>query len=193
MAVVYKHIRNDTNEVFYIGIGKSKVRINSKLSRNKLWCNIVNKVGYISEIVEDGLTWEAACNKEKELIKHYGRRDLGLGTLVNMTYGGEGWSGLVRTDEHNKKISEARMGIVFTEIHKENLKKARKKIMNDELRKKIGFNSKNISIETRLKMSKSAKNRIKNKISCEYCGQVILDTHKTQHQSGKYCKQKQNK
>jgi hypothetical protein len=43
MAYVYKHIRKDTNEIFYIGIGVNINRKDSKYSRNKHWHSIVKK------------------------------------------------------------------------------------------------------------------------------------------------------
>ena len=58
MAVVYKHTRLDTNEIFYIGIGKTEKRAFSTYSRNKHWHNIVNKAGYTVEILFAGLTWD---------------------------------------------------------------------------------------------------------------------------------------
>lgn len=45
MALVYKHIRLDTNQVFYIGVGKTDKRPYSKIYRNKHWHNVVNKAG----------------------------------------------------------------------------------------------------------------------------------------------------
>jgi hypothetical protein len=51
MAYIYKHIRKDTNEVFYIGIAKQSYRLYSKFGRNKHWNNIVNKVGFDAEII----------------------------------------------------------------------------------------------------------------------------------------------
>jgi hypothetical protein len=110
MAIVYQHIRKDTNEVFYIGIGKSLNRMQSKLSRNPMWHNIVNKTEYIAEIIEDGLSWENACIKEKELIGFYGRRDLNKGPLVNMTDGGDGQLGLIHTKNTKKLISNKLIG-----------------------------------------------------------------------------------
>ena len=107
MAVVYKHIRLDTNEVFYIGIGRNIDRAYSKYNRTKYWHNIVDKVGYVVDIIYDALDWETACNTEIKLIKEYGRRDLNTGTLINLTNGGEGLNGLVRTKEHNAKISKS--------------------------------------------------------------------------------------
>jgi uncharacterized protein involved in tellurium resistance len=35
--------------------------------------------------------WEEACKKETFFISYYGRKDLGLGSLVNMTDGGFIW------------------------------------------------------------------------------------------------------
>ena len=45
MAYIYKHIRLDTNEVFYIGIGSDNTykRANLKKGRNIYWNNIINK------------------------------------------------------------------------------------------------------------------------------------------------------
>ena len=107
MAVVYRHRRLDTNEIFYIGIGKTEKRAYAKKGRNTHWKRIVNKVDYTVEIIFDNLTWKEACELEKSLIWLYGRRDLETGTLVNMTNGGEGTLGTVTTKETRKKLSEA--------------------------------------------------------------------------------------
>jgi hypothetical protein len=96
LAYLYRHIRLDTNKVFYIGIGEDKTspifykRAYSKQSRNKYWNNIISKTPYNVEILLDDLTWDEACNKEIEFIKLYGRADLNRGSLVNMTDGGDG-------------------------------------------------------------------------------------------------------
>lgn len=90
MAIVYKHIRNDTNKVFYIGIGKDRYRIGRKGNRNDYWHNIVNKHGFSKEIIHADLSWEDACEFEKFYIMLYGRKDLKKGCLVNLTHGGEG-------------------------------------------------------------------------------------------------------
>lgn len=105
MAYIYKHIRKDTNEIFYIGIGKLKRRLHSTKNRNAHWKHIVDKCGFISEIIEDNLSWEEACEKEKLLIKQYGRIDLGTGVLVNMTEGGEGFV------SNHSDISKIKMSI----------------------------------------------------------------------------------
>ena len=75
MAVVYRHIREDTNEVFYIGIGKTDKRSYEKnRHRSDFWKNIA-KNGFKVDIIFDDLTWEEAGEKEKEFILLYGRKD----------------------------------------------------------------------------------------------------------------------
>lgn len=112
MAYIYKHIRTDKNEVFYIGIGNGKnyQRAYDTIHRNRYWKHIVRKTNYIIEIVEDNLSWEEASKKEIELIKKYGRKDLNEGTLVNMTNGGDGTIGLIMNDDTKIKISNSNRG-----------------------------------------------------------------------------------
>ena len=43
--LIYRHIRLDTNEVFYVGIGNEK-RPYTKHRRSGFWNNIVNKTEY---------------------------------------------------------------------------------------------------------------------------------------------------
>lgn len=107
MAYLYRHIRLDKNEPFYIGIGSDEKgqyeRAYSKESRTKYWHSIVTKAGYEIEIILDELTWEEACQKETEFIKLHGRKDLKEGTLINMTDGGEGTPGFKHSDITKEK------------------------------------------------------------------------------------------
>ena len=91
--VVYRHIRLDTNQPFYIGIGKSSVRAYRKDGRNKLWSNIAAKTDYKVQILFEDLSKEEACEKEKELILLYGRLQNKTGQLANITSGGETFIG----------------------------------------------------------------------------------------------------
>lgn len=108
MAYLYRHIRLDTKTPFYIGIGSDEnyTRAYDKRSRNKHWTNIVKKANYEVEIVLDDLSWEEACEKEKEFINLYGRKDLNEGCLCNMTNGGEGVLGVVKKESSKKKAAE---------------------------------------------------------------------------------------
>jgi hypothetical protein len=125
MACVYIHRTADTNEIFYVGIGINKYRATSDKNRNDYWKNVVNKHGFVSEILFNGIDWGNACIKESELIQVYGRRDLGTGILVNMTHGGQGTTG-PKTEEHKHKIAMSNKGKKRTEEQKRNISKGLK-------------------------------------------------------------------
>ena len=61
----------------------------------------------IIEIVQDGLEEAEAFFEEIRLIALYGRRDLKTGSLFNLTDGGEGFAGALRTPEWRANISAA--------------------------------------------------------------------------------------
>lgn len=148
MAVVYRHIRLDKNEPFYIGIGANEKRAFNKVSRNIYWKNIVNKTDYEVQILFDDLTIEQACEKEKEFISLYGRKDLGTGTLVNMTDGGDGGcNGYKHTNEHKKYMSNLYKNRSLSQETKNKLSEINK--------------GKKASDETKLKISKIHKGRKK--------------------------------
>ena len=132
MAGLYKHIRLDKNEPFYIGIFEDKRRPFEKSRRNNLWDKIVAKTNYKVEIIEEGLTWEEVCQMEKDLIKKYGRIDKGTGILTNLTDGGDGAVGLIRSEEHCNKISESLTGRKLTEEHKKNTSEGRMGIKDSQ-------------------------------------------------------------
>lgn len=50
------------------------------------------------------LTEQEAFDKEIELIKKYGRRDLDEGSLTNLTNGGEGMSGYIMPEKTKEKL-----------------------------------------------------------------------------------------
>lgn len=138
MAYVYRHIRLDKNEPFYIGIsGRTdsntnyKRAYNTKRGRNPLYTNIINKTDIRVEIVLDNLTYEEACIKERELILLYGRIDLNTGCLANMTDGGDGGLGYVMPESAKHRIKEFQLslnkkgkpGRIWTEESKQKLSK----------------------------------------------------------------------
>lgn len=93
MPYVYRHIRLDKNEPFYIGMSQSTTnygRAYEIRSRSKLWHNIVSKTKYEVEIIYNCEDIEVAKQKEIEFIALYGRIDKGTGTLTNHTDGGNG-------------------------------------------------------------------------------------------------------
>lgn len=126
MAYVYRHVRLDKNEPFYIGIGKDEYRANSDRNRNIHWKNIVSKTEYRVDILFDDLDYEEAKEKEREFISLYGRSDLEKGTLCNMTDGGEGCLGLKHSEEARKKMGAPNIGKVISKKHREVISKFHK-------------------------------------------------------------------
>jgi hypothetical protein len=99
--------------VIYIGKGK-KSRCNDHLVKayNPLLRRIIAKIREHGlepkvEIVASFDDEAEAFDAEKELILLHGRRDLGLGSLCNLTDGGDGAGGYCFTQEQRLKISSA--------------------------------------------------------------------------------------
>ncbi|MEI6186998.1 MAG: NUMOD1 domain-containing DNA-binding protein [Alphaproteobacteria bacterium] len=114
---LYRYIRLDSGQPFYIGIGTKRVRLNSFKSnkseyhrayygkRTHICKNIQNKTIYKIEILLESNDYEFIKEKEKEFIKLYGRIDLKTGCLANMTDGGEGTTNIVVSKSTKTKIS----------------------------------------------------------------------------------------
>jgi hypothetical protein len=175
MAYVYRHIRLDKNEPFYIGIGSDENynRAKTNTRRNKHWINI-SKFGYEVDILFNELSWDEACEKEKEFIALYGREDLGKGSLCNLTNGGDGVLGrkFKHSEESKLKMSKSRKGVRPYIATKETLLKisesAKKRGISKEqlqrmvdAKRKVGWTGHRKGIahseETRKKMSQSRK------------------------------------
>jgi hypothetical protein len=111
---LYRHIRLDKNEPFYIGIGTKPKKFISfavefsracnKSRRNLIWKKIANKTEHIVEIMLESDDLEFIKKKEQEFIKFYGRIDLKTGTLANMTDGGDGAVNHSLSKETKRKI-----------------------------------------------------------------------------------------
>jgi hypothetical protein len=97
---LYRHIRIDKNEPFYIGIGtKPKVyntykkeycRAFSYHDRNSIWNKIISKTDYKVEIIFESNDYDLIKIKEKEFIKLYGQIFNNTGNLSNISIGGDG-------------------------------------------------------------------------------------------------------
>jgi len=156
MAIVYKHIRLDTNEVFYVGIGSNKKRAYSKAKRTKLWHNIVNKTDYTVEITHRDLIWEEACTIEKYLISFYGKKADETGTLVNLTDGGDGRCGSKPSQETKEKMSNSHKGLNTWQ--------------KERYLKGLWNPVQTYTDEYRKKLSDAAKKRVK--IECPHCHKI---------------------
>ncbi len=149
---LYRHIRLDQYQPFYVGIGTkpesysktkrseyARAHTKAKRERSAFWHRIVNKTEYKIEILMESDDYELIKKKEIEFIALHGRRDLGKGTLCNLTDGGDGMIGLIFTDTHRSNIGKgntgkkrspetrlqqslARKGVKWTEEKKESFK-----------------------------------------------------------------------
>ena len=108
---VYLHLTED-GMPFYIGKGKGKRCLHTH-SRSFWWNNVVSKHGYYVKILEIDLDEDKCLEREIYWIEFFGRKQLGKGTLVNMTNGGDGTSGKI----YSKKEREIR-----SQFFKNNLK-----------------------------------------------------------------------
>lgn len=136
---VYKHIRLDTGTVFYVGKGRG-YRAYNKRTRNLYWKNIVNNCGYRVEIVHKNLSEEQSFKLEKEVISKY--KSIGQ-CEANMSLGGEGASGIIRSEETKRKMRIAHKMRDCKHPKKRRLKMSR------------ASKGKKMSDEARLNMSKS--------------------------------------
>ena len=179
MVTVYRHRRLDTNEVFYVGIGKTEKRAYNKNKRSKFWKKITNKTDYSVEIIAEVDTWEDACELEQFLIQEYGRKNLGTGPLVNMTDGGDGSVGLKHSEEAKQKISEGNKGLKHSEEAKLKMSIAKKGKKSPNAKKvictktgKIWESLKDCTIENNLNYTTVASNlngkTLKNNTTFKY-------------------------
>jgi hypothetical protein len=201
MAIVYRHIRLDTRQPFYIGIGINESRAYSIKNRNKHWRNIVDKCGYEVQILFDDLTYDKAKEKEIEFITLYGRYNVSKGLLCNLTDGGDGSIGYKPTEEALLKISQTSKDRVKT---KEQIDKWRKNMTftkSEETKEKIrqtllgkkhteerkqnqrkAHLGKKLSQETKDKLSQINKGIKKGSFSPEHI-EKLRDSHKGIKQS----------
>jgi hypothetical protein len=201
-TLVYYHRRKDTNEVFYVGIGNSE-RPYSKNGRSDFWFRIVDKADYDVEIVHTDLTWDEACELEIKYIKEFGRRDLGLGNLVNLTDGGDGGNlspiskkkigdknrGKKRTNEFKKRRSKRYSGKgnpmfgkagFLGKTHTSKTKEIQRqsnlnKIVSEETRKKIGDKNRGKKRTDEFKENISRVNRGENNSQSKLKKEDVLD------------------
>lgn len=118
---VYLH-RDVNNTIFYVGVG-GKSRHKFTQNRSNLWKDVA-KGGYTIEKHKEGITLSEAFKIEIDLIELIGRKDLGLGALVNKTSGGAGAPGTVTSDLTRSRMSKAQKGRVITKECRDKLRKA---------------------------------------------------------------------
>jgi hypothetical protein len=176
MAYVYKHIRPDIEEVFYVGVGTDTEGKYERAyclwisSRNKHWREIVEEVGVGNirvEIMYDNLTIEQALEKERDLVSFYGRKNLNTGPLVNLTRGGEKNAASIRTEGWINKIAASATGRQHSDDTKEKLRKimlTRRDTPETKKKKAVTWKNRNHSEETKKKISEAKKGKSKSTV-----------------------------
>jgi hypothetical protein len=101
---LYRHIRLDKNEPFYIGIGTINKKSNTiksrysraydKVGRNNIWKGITKRTEYEIEILLESNDRNFIIEREIEFISLYGRICNHTGSLTNLSEGGEGAYGI---------------------------------------------------------------------------------------------------
>lgn len=148
---VYAYLREDGTP-YYIGKGTG----------DRAWVKHANETKPPKDknrilITHFGLTEIWAFALERRMIKWYGRKDTETGILRNKSDGGEGASGCItlrgipKTEEHRKRISEARKGKKYPK-----LSAAKKGIKQ--------------TTASNLKRSNTQRGIPKSKLTCIHCG-----------------------
>lgn len=153
---------------YYIGKGSGK---RAWTKNKKEYRRSPPESQYIS-ILYETLTEGQAFDIEKKLIAEYGRVDLGTGILRNMSDGGEGPSGTVRSDEFKKKMSTIVTGRIRTVEHRKALSnslKGKKQSIEAKLKNSIAHIGKIRSIEHQAKLTASLTGRPQKIIICPHC------------------------
>lgn len=142
---------------FYVGKGSgSRFYMSNHLSNEQPFLKRkIKKVGVDNvkvHFLHKSLTEERAFELETFYIKQYGRRNLGKGTLCNLTNGGEGIIGHVHSEETLQKMSENNKGENNPMYGTHHTKKSKKKMSENTKGKKYDE-------KTRQKVSKATKGK----------------------------------
>ena len=106
---VYEHLRSDTGAIFYVGKGAgNRCNVRSHHHRNIFWQRVASKAGGFSvRKIVNGVDEELAFLVEQERISQL--RVIGA-QLCNLTDGGDGTAGWVKSNDWRKKVGAAHRG-----------------------------------------------------------------------------------
>lgn len=189
---IYRHIRKDINEPFYIGIGTKPKKYTThaeeykrafkSCDRKQIWKNIVSKTDFKVDIISESNDYEEIKAMEKYFISLYGRKNNRTGILSNLTDGGEGTHGRIwkPTKEHIEKVIESNKRRKLTPEHLMALNNGRRnKPTSEESRKRYSLSKIGIKPTEESKLKNSIAHRNGNhpkakKVICTESG-IIFD------------------
>jgi hypothetical protein len=155
---VYAYLRNKDSNLgkrgtpYYIGKGTAK-RFKENHGKIKV------PSGDFLVILESGLTEVGALALERRYIRWYGRADLGEGILHNMTDGGDGAPGTIRSEQTVQSIVKANKGKRRSQAQKDRISKGCK----DFWQSAVGAQIKKQTVLTRTDDHKRAIGKAKRK------------------------------
>ncbi len=152
----YAYLREDGTP-YYIGKGRGKRIYKSHIRQNRTNLKPKDKSKIIH--LKTNLTEEEAFNHERYMISVFGRKDLGIGILRNMTNGGDGISGYTHTEETKKLLSEKNSGKNNAWYGKNHTEETKSKMKESNKSRKRTPHSE----ETKRKIRESAKKYWKEK------------------------------
>lgn len=127
-------LRKPCGAPFYVGVGKGDRLLDHERDA-RLPHKRGRKISTIRAIHADGLSvryeaasfhsdWHSAAAEEVALIRQIGRKDRGIGPLCNLTDGGEGAPGAVRSQAARDAVSAAQKGKVLSPETRQLLREA---------------------------------------------------------------------
>jgi hypothetical protein len=154
------HVREGDGRPFYIGKGKGSRAWSSK-NRNRMWKNVAAKHGYAVKILANWPDEASAFEHEKVLIA--AMKDMGI-ALCNLTCGGEGASGVSRSLDFRRRVSEVHKGKVATkETRRRISESSRGRRLNLDARFKISqaLRGRQVSLSTREKIGAKHRGKVR--------------------------------
>jgi len=190
---VYLHTRSD-GVVFYVGIGNPERPYVDK-RRNAHWKATTSRYAYMVTVLHTGLTWDAACAIEIDLIKKY--RELSGSKLCNMVDGGDGAKGWTHSDSARKRISAATKGntntkgLTFSPETRANMRVAAKVRMTEDAKENLRDHNlgKVLTEEHRLKIGTANRGRVfseehRAKLSAAHKGKPMSEETRARMSAG---------